>query len=186
MRKDFVNCRTLIYGVDGELLANVKILDHNSSENTIKVQNLPALAGKKKCELLILTAPKPYSYKGTIHKTSVNKSDTGRLIRLYQELEVENRSEPRYSVNMLTNIEGLIFDDTVYKMHTPLAVQLINISKGGMRLRSVYNALAIGNRFHINVKIGGSDAMLTAEVANITDNETDYSEFGCYFADIGS
>jgi len=53
-------------------------------------------------------------------------------------------------------------------------------------LRAIYNALAIGNRFHINVKIGGSDAMLTAEVANITDSGTDYSEFGCCFADINS
>jgi len=186
MRKDYVNCRTLIYGVDGELLANVKILDHDSNENTIKVQNLPALDGKKKCELLILTAPKPYTYKGTIHKTSVNKSDTGMLIRLYQEQEAENRKEPRYSINMLTNIEGLIFNDAVHKMHTPLAVELINISKSGMRLRSKYNALAIGNRFHVNVRISGSDAMLTAEVINITDSKTDHSEFGCHFVDTGS
>ena len=186
VKKDFVNCRTLIYDEDGAILANVKILDHDSNENTIKVQNLPALDGRKKCELLVLTAPKPYTYKGTIHKTSVNKSDSGRLIRLYQEQEAENRKEPRYSINMQTNIEGLIFDDTVYDMHTPLAVELINISKSGMRLRSKYNALAIGNRFHVNVRISGSDTMLTAEVTNITDSKTDYSEFGCYFVDIGN
>jgi len=183
VRKDFVNCRTLIYDEDGELLANVKILAYDSNENTIKVQNLPALDDKKICELLILTAPKPYLYKGTIHKTSINKSDSGRLIRLYREQEAENRKEPRFSTNILTKIDALIFNNTVYKLHTALTVQLINISKGGMRLRSKYNALAIGNRFPINVKIGDSDTMLTAEVINITDSETDYSEFGCHFVD---
>jgi len=184
VRKDFVNCRTLIYDeVDGEFLANAKILVYDSNENSIKVQNLPALDGKKKCELVILTAPKPYSYKGTIHKTSINKSDSGRLIRLYRGQETENRREPRYSTNILTRIEALIFDSAVYKLHTALAVQMINISKGGLRLRSKYNALAIGNRFPINVKIGDSETMLTAEVTNITDSETDYSEFGCHFVD---
>ena len=181
MRKDYVSCRTLIYDEDGEFLTNAKILDHDSNENTIKVQNLPALDSRKKCELIILTAPKPYSYKGTIHKTSINKADSGKLIRLYKEKEAENRREPRYSTNILTRIEALIFDSTVYKMHTAIAVQLINISKGGLRLRSKYNALAIGNRFPVKVKIGDSNTMLMAEVTNITDSETDYSEFGCYF-----
>jgi len=186
VRKDFVNCRTLIYDEDRALLANVKILDYDSNENTIKVQNLPTLDSRKKCELVILTAPKPFSYKGTIHKTSINKSDSGKLIRLYQGREEENRREPRYSTNILTRIEALIFDGIIYKLHTALAVQLINISKGGMRLRSKYNALAIGNRFPIIVKIGDSETMLTAEVTNITDSETDYSEFGCHFVDIDS
>jgi len=183
VRKDFVSCRTLIYDEDGEFLANAKILVYDSNENTIKVQNLPALDGRKKCELVILTAPKPFSYKGTIHKTSINKSDSGKLIRLYRGQETENRHEPRYSTNILTRIEALIFDNTIYKLHTALAVQMINISKGGMRLRSKYNALAIGNRFPIKVKIGDSDTLLMAEVTNITDSETDYSEFGCHFVD---
>jgi len=181
VRKDYVSCRTLIYDEDGEFLTNAKILDHDSNENTIKVQNLPALNSRKKCELVILTSPKPYSYKGTIHKTAINKSDAGKLIRLYQKREAENRRDPRYSTNILARIEALIFNNTVYKLHTAMAVQLINISKGGLRLRSKYNALAIGNRFPINVKIGDTDTMLTAEVTNITDSKTDYSEFGCHF-----
>ena len=183
MRKDFSNCRALIYDEDGELLASVRILAYDRIENTIKVQNLPALDSKKKCEVLILATPRPYMYKGTIYKTPINKADSGKLIRLYREKATENRSEPRYKIDLLTNIEDMVFNETAHKMHTPLGVQLINISKNGMRLRSQYNALALRNRFIINVKIGGSDTHLTAEVVDISNSTTEHSEFGCVFVE---
>ena len=163
------------------LIATVKILSYDREENSIEVQSEPILDMVKKCELIILTDPLPYAYKGTIHKPVINKSDSSKLIRLYQENRKENRSETRYKISLSTSADSLIFKGEPYNLHTPLDVQVVDISKSGLRLRSKLNAFADGNSFHIQLKIGGTHTKMLVEVINTIDYAPYYSEYGCRF-----
>jgi len=181
MKTDFVACNALIYNEDRDLIANVKILEHDRYENSILIKSLPVLNSLKRCELMILTAPAPYIYKGTIHKTSINQAETGKRIRLFNENITENRSELRYKINSSTSIDELIFDGRAYRMHTQMGIQLMNISRSGVRFRAKPNAFTFGNRFQIRINTGGGDTVLLAEVVNTMNAPLDHSEYGCRF-----
>ena len=177
--KDFTNCNVLIYDEEDNLLINTQIWEHDVVERSIVIQDYPELANIKRCKLLVLTAPMPYSYLGTIHKHSFQK-----LIRLYEENMEENRKEIRYKIDLQGNIENLVYDKKSYALLTALEVQVVNISKSGMRIYAKDNTLNVGATFQININIGGNDKLLTGKVANSRFMPPDHSEYGCRLINI--
>jgi hypothetical protein len=175
LSKDFKECNVLIYDVEGNLLVNAEIWEHNIKERYIVVQDWPELAGVSRCKLLILTAPMPYSYLGTIHKRSFEK-----LIKLYDEHMEENRKEIRYKTDLPGNIENLVYDWTSYPLHKALEVQIVNISRNGIRIQAKDNTLNVGDIFQINIKISGNDKLLMGKVANYRYISQDHCEYGCF------
>jgi hypothetical protein len=173
MQKDFLNCNALIYDEAGELLANALIIEYDKAVNSIVVLDMFSSITAKTCDVLIPMAPKPYAYRGQIQ----GKGDR-KVIRLSQEKTRDNRKDPRYKVDLPALIEGLIYDSKMFAMQTPLEVRLLDISKDGMKFRSVFNALAVGHVFQIRLKIGGNDKILAAEVVFSKDSPPS-SEYGC-------
>jgi len=174
MPKAFKDCNAFIYDGNGDLMANVDILEHDDEEQFIVVPDAPALIIDKLCEVVIMTEPAPHTYKGSIHKSGGRKR-----VRLYKGVETENRKEPRYKIDVPANIIRLIYNGELHTMLTPVAARLINISRGGMRFRSVLNALSKGDRFQISVKgTGGNDKLLIADVVFRADTP-EHSEYGC-------
>ena len=181
MRREFENCNVLIYNDKGDLLANVKILDYDWREKSIVVKNIPILANVRHCDLLILSSPAPFSYKGTMYQNY----DGNKAIKIYQEKEQENRKEMRYKVNLPASIRNFIYDGKDYPLSTPLDVEIVNISKSGMRFRSKPNAFEKGNKFHISMKLGDNEKTLTAEIVNHLNISADLTEFGCRLVELG-
>jgi c-di-GMP-binding flagellar brake protein YcgR len=180
--KDFTNCNAFLYDDKGDLLANVKIMEHNIIENYIVVldtvyiltnKQSPLTAGTL-CDVLIPMAPIPYAYKGRIQKGSDRKR-----IMLFDQAEKESRKETRYKVDVPATIEGLFYDGEYFALRDNLKARLINISKGGMRFSSVPNALALGNTFQIRMRIGDNDKVLTAAVVFYKEFPPDTAEYGC-------
>jgi len=171
---DFDGCNAILYDEEGKQLAIVKIEKYDGSENTIKVFADPALLVGALCDVLILTAPVPYTYKGRIHDLGHYK-----LIRLFKGKSMCKRREVRYSVDLPASIDGLIYDDRIYPLQKKLDARLINISKSGVRFRTDYNALTVGGRVRMRMKVGDDEKSLTADVVFRTDNPPDCSEFGC-------
>ena len=174
MQRNFNDCNALIYDTEGVQVASVKIKQYHKQENYIELQDSHALISGKQYEVLILTTPMPYVYHGRFQKLGGEM-----VIRLYKEKRRENRRETRYKVNLRTHISCLIYDEKLHSLHTPLKAQLLNISKSGMRFRAVYNALTVGNKFQMHMRIGNDDKVLTAEVVFCLDSPPEYSEFGC-------
>lgn len=174
MPKDFNNCNALIYDPEGNQVASVKIKQHHKLENYIELQDSHELVTGAQYEVLILTTPLPYVYHGRFQRLGGEM-----VIKLFRESRKENRRETRYNVNLPTFIASLVYEDKLHPLHTPLKTQLINISKSGMRFRSVYNALTVGNKLQMHMKIGDDDKVLTAEVIFCVDSPPDFSEFGC-------
>jgi hypothetical protein len=174
LHRDFTKCNVLIYDERNNPLVNVKIWEYNEKESYIVVQDWPELAGVERCKLLILTAPAPYSYIGIVRKRGLDK-----LIKLYEEHMEENRREIRYKTDLPGSIESLIYNGKSYPLHTMLDVRITDISKGGMRILARDNTLIVDDRFHIHVKIGENDKLLTGKVVNSRDTPPETSEYGC-------
>ncbi|MCL2030290.1 MAG: PilZ domain-containing protein [Oscillospiraceae bacterium] len=174
MPRDYGKCIVLIYDDAKNQLAGVEIAEHDDVENRIKVHGLPRLPTETVYELLILTEPTPRAYKGRVHNY-----DRHTIFSLYRGQDSENRQETRYAIDAAARIESLVFDGTLYPLHTPLEARLVNISTGGMRIRTRFNALFDGNRFQIKIKIKDTDKLLISDVVYRKDTPPDSSEFGC-------
>ena len=90
----------------------------------------------------------------------------------------EQRSSARYDVNGTVSVIAYLFEGKAYKLHTPQEAWLINISKGGMRIRMKPNSLIIDDMVHISLQIGNKQRILNAHVVNLNNTEEN-SEYGC-------
>ena len=178
IRKNFSGCTAIIYDEGNNLLANVKIENHRLSENSIIVPDLEVFKAGMLCHMLIMTAPIPYTYQGRIHKRGRQK-----VITLFKGETLENRKDTyRYKSDMPAKVITMIFNGKEYILHTPAEGRILNISKGGMRLRTIYNALNPGDCFKSHIEGGGVDMKISAEVVGRSDLQDDkFSEFSCKF-----
>jgi len=174
---DYTDCSVLIYDTSGNHLGNTIVTYYDKTSLRIEVQATPpALNAGDLCKLLILSAPTPYEYFGRVLKESSN-----RAIALYKGQVKESRGATRYRVNFTAIVENLVCEGRAYPLHTPLEVMLLNISKSGVRFRTLFYALSDGDRFQMRMKISDNEKMLIAEVTNHIDNGAESSEYGCHF-----
>lgn len=170
---DFTGYHANIYDENGDYKGNINISHFDKQEKTIEVPDLPEnIIGK--CEVVILTAPTPFAFKGTVRKFGGTK-----LIALYEGHSKEQRKTTRYKTSLPGVIEHLVFDEKRYRLHSPMSLQIINISKRGLRLRGKTNDLIKGLRPRIRINVGKGDQILTADVMNVMNKDDDVAEFGC-------
>lgn len=171
---NFAGCAAYVYNAEGALLTEVKIYDHDSETNTIRVSDSSVLSVNLRCELLVLTSPTPFSFSGIVRLTR-----SGTTITLFKGKERENRCSTRYALNSKAVIAEYICDGKAYSLHTPITVDLINISVNGIRIRARFNTLSANDLFNMQLKMGERDKVLTARVVNLKNNERENSEYGC-------
>jgi len=178
--ENHTGCAILIYDINGNHLGNTLITHHDKTTMRIQVQVVPpALDVGVECTLLILSSPTPCEYHGRLTIDSGKK-----VIALYRGRERENRGATRFAVNSPAVIENLICNGKAYRLHTPVNVELMNISKSGVRFRAQNNALSDGDRFQMRMRISESEKLLIADAIHHVDlNKA--SEYGCRFL-IGS
>ena len=176
MVNNFLNCTAIVYNDKGGLLANTKVVMHDVQNNLVELQGLPDFTGDKRCTLLIFSTPSPFFYNGTMYMDGRSK-----LVKLYNEKKADKRKEPRFNIDLPAKIENLIYDGIKYPLHTPLDIRLVDISKNGMRFRSVFNALSKGDIFQMRMGNASSDIILIARIINRTDVTPENSEFRCFF-----
>jgi len=181
LSSDYTGCSVMLYDTLGKHLSNTKVISYNKNTLRIEVQETPSsLSIGLTCRLLILSSPAPCEYQGRVLKEGAKL-----IIALHHGLEKENRGTTRYKIHSPSLIEHLICAGRAYPLHTPLAVELINISKSGVRFRAPLNSLSDGDRFQMSIKINDNEKVLISEVTNHTDKEAGYAEYGCHFL-IGS
>ena len=182
LRKDHTGNTVLIYDSYGNHIKDTVVASHDKVEQHMQVRSMPAeLNVNDDCRLFILTSPKPYEYQGKVRKIA------GKLhIALFQGHEMENRAATRYSVNTQAIIDALFVDGKLYKLHTEIEVELINISTGGVRFRAPLFSFNVGNTFQMHLVISGNRKELITQVLNHVDKEPDSSDYGCRFLDKSS
>jgi len=174
---DYTSCSILIYDEAGNHLGNTKVMSYNMNTLRIEVEEPPReLSIGSVCRMLILSLPSPCEYEGRVTKEGARIT-----IALFHGHEKENRTDKRYKINAPALIENLICDGRPYKLHTPLNITLLNISRSGMRFRAPYNSLSDGDRFQLRIKINDNEKLIIADVVNHLDNEHETSDYGCVF-----
>ena len=174
---DFTGCSVLIYDEEGTHLCDTTVTYYDKKTLIIGVEESPAgLDEGDACRLLILTSPAPCVYRGRI--ILIGKS---KLVAMYDGKKREKREDSRYTVKLPAIIENYICDDKVYPLHTHIAVEMIDISKNGARLRMPSYALSTGDKFRMSVRINNRYRNVIAEVKNHTHSGTEAYEYGCRF-----
>ena len=173
MLPDFNGCAVYIYDLSGKLLAKTSVVEHNTANSAIDVSFVPDLADQSKYNLLILHAPSPYAFTCIC----VAKDDITTLLLVDGDVK-EQRSDSRYEMNGTVNVLAYLYEGKAFKLLTPLEAGLVNISKGGMRLRMKLNSLSIDDVIHVSLNIGDNRRVLSAHVVNL-NNTDDYAEYGC-------
>ena len=173
MLPDFNGCAVYIYDLSGKLIAKTTVVLHNTANSAIDVSFVPELADQSKYNLLILHAPSPYSFTCVC----VAKGDVTTLLLVDGDVK-EQRSDFRYEMSGTVNVLAYLYEGKAFKLLTPIAAGLVNISKGGMRLRMKPNSLSIDDMIHVSLDIGDKRRILNAHIVNL-DNADDYAEYGC-------
>lgn len=177
LKCDYTGCPVIVYDEAGNRLCDTTVTYYDNKRLRIEIEDpLANLGASDACRLLILTKPTPCEYKGRIIQAGQRK-----LIVIFDGKESEKREDSRYTVRLPAFIESYICDDLIYPLHTPLAVEMINISKNGARLLMPEYALSIGDRFWMCVRINNMYKSIIAEVKNQTPAEAEASEYGCRF-----
>lgn len=174
MNKDFSECNVIVYDNEKKVLVNVEILEHIADENMIVVENVKELVEGTLCSLLILATPTPYAYDGRIRTYNRRK-----IIALFNGEAKESRKDIRYMVDLPVHIVSLIHDGKPYPMHKEVSANLVNISRGGIRIRTAFNALSYDDRFQMRLNPEYTGKMLAAEVIHRFDEPPEYSEYNC-------
>ena len=129
---DFTGCSVLIYDGAGNQLGSSTAVSYSRSSLRLELEKIPPSLGiGSVCRLLILTSPSPCEFQGR-----VNKDGSKKVIAMYFGQEKENRGSTRYKVNYKAMIENMVFNGRAYTLHTPVEVDIINISQSGVRFNT--------------------------------------------------
>ena len=166
-------CVAYLYNESGDLLLRTTVSAYDPLKNSIEIDEAPELTDKSRYNLLILTEPSPHKYSCIAEI----KNDRVRL-KIFNGEKKELRSSVRHTVNGRVKITAYLFEGKAYKLHTPQEALLVNISKGGVRLRMKANSLTIDDLVHINIQTGETQKILPALVVNMFSPDEN-AEYGC-------
>ena len=174
MTNNFNGCVVLVYNNEGNQIAQTSVLDLRLSDETIMVSDLPFNINEE-FDIIILTTPTPVTSKARMIKHMQGIS----TLRLSQSRLSEKRKEARYPVDIQAAVMDMLFDNVLYPLHTPVGVNLINLSKNGTRLSARNYTMLEGDFLRIRLKIGANNQIWTLHVVNQLDRDSESSEYGC-------
>ena len=176
IKLNYVGCDVLLHNEEGAYIQRCEIEYYDKRRYHMMLRGgVPeALANDEKCSLLILTEPAPREYKGIVQKNSLE-----RYLLLYRGKTKENRLTDRFKVDFAGQILSLIRHEEIYDLHNPVKATVINISRSGLRIATLANALRAGDRIQLMVNFEDSEKRMLAIVTNQQDREENISEYGC-------
>jgi len=173
MPVDFKGCSVYVYDLSGGLVVKTTVLGHSLANSAITLPMLPELEDQTKYNLMILCDPSPYSFSCI----SDIKDSIVTFVLIKGDVR-EQRSHVRYAMSGTVSVVDYLHEGKAFALHTPQDAGLVNISKGGMRLRMKPNSLSLDDMVHICLDIGEKTRVLCAHVVNLF-NADDNAEYGC-------
>ena len=174
MSANLNECVVYIYNNDGSLAVESIVIEHDAATNTIVIDSTPALIDKTQYNLMILTPSAPYSFSGLV---DIRKNQL--TIKLFRGEIKEKRGDTRHKISGEAEVTAYLWGGNVFKLHSPLKANLLNISKNGIRISMGFNSMSVGDVIHIRMQIQGMKRNLTALVVNNVDNDRESSDYGC-------
>ena len=178
LRNNIVGSPVMIYDNRGNTLATTEVIKFNKNEMRIEVSSVPdTLKVGSVYDILIICPPTPWEYKCRILGIGYKKE-----LALFHGKTKESRGAQRFKVEFPAGIEAFVCDGQIFKMHQPITVKVVNISRTGFRFIASHNTLVSGDIFHMRMKISpNNEKQLEAEVINASVRQDLTAEFGCRF-----
>jgi len=177
---DYTGCSVLIYDGSDNHVGSSEAISYDRDTLRMRVQDLPSsFKTGDSCRVLILSSPKLCEYQATIVTEGAVK-----YIAMFKGREAERREAIRHKLTAPATITKLIYNGKPYLLHTPVKVEMINISTGGVRFRAPFFTITEGDRFQLHLKIGGVMKALIADVVNQMDGSSVLADYGCCFVNI--
>jgi len=176
LKDDYTGYTVLIYSPDGDFLCEGVISSYDKKMQWIELRNTfpPSLNKDDICPLLIMTSPSPCEYKGRVVKDGWKY-----VFAIFKGKEKESRRMARYKVSFPATIEGLIIDGDTFPLYENLTVNIVNISRTGLRFSAPINSLLVGDKFLLRMSAVDNDRLYTAVVVNSINKDSEVSEYGC-------
>lgn len=174
LNDNYSGCTVLIYDENGDYHSTTQVAEHDKSRMLLTPERMPDIHEGVEIRLFILSHPMPCEYKGRIVRIG-----SRREIALFSGMETEHRQAVRHKVDMTAQIEGITKNGVVVQQGTPIDVHILNISLTGLRMQAAPNNLEQDSEFHLRLRIGDNDQIITAQVLNIRQAEDGHEEYGC-------
>ena len=95
----------------------------------------------------------------------------------------DKRKDTRHKADFKSSVDALIYDGDTYPLFNPISVNVVEISKSGIRFNAPSNTFTVGDNFTMQIKLNENDKSFTALVVNITTKDDDDCEYGCLLTD---
>jgi len=173
-KRTYEGATATVYTPEGEQLCRSIVREHDASRQHITLDSTPAKIELNELYTVLIM------YNNTPHEYSsrVAKSGTGFVFMLFKGRQKEGRQHTRYAVNADAYIDLLFRDDEYYELLEHLPVNVVDISKSGMRFIAPINTLLKDDRFSLQIKLGDEVKLFDAIVANVRKKEHE-EEYGC-------
>ena len=100
-----------------------------------------------------------------------------------EEKAWEKRKGVRHKADFQSSINALICDGDTYPLFAPILINVVDISKSGIRFNAPHNTFLVGDKFTVQVKLKEDYKFFAAMVINIMEKDSDESEYGCLLTD---
>ncbi len=176
----YSNLSVIIHDKYGNQITRSNIISYKSDELVMEISSsLPRdLLNEQVSVLIIKASEKPYEYGGVIRRITPESS----FISLYKGKEKEGRSAKRYKFESPAVIDNLVFDTEYSPLHTPIRVDVVNISSSGILFNAKPDYFALNSLLSIKLKIGEKETRLIGEVISSQNkSDSEDSEYACKF-----
>ena len=163
----------------GELLAETKVLDYERQKRVIVVDGR-GFSGEDSVRVAMLII----SSRHMIECSGIARPMAGRdrwEIPLYHVQVKENRSSHRYAVTAPAKVLDLSLSGRLIPLDEPLIVTILNVSTGGVLIRTADSNLVVGSSFRIALTINGRETIVRSKVVRELTGEKGERQLGCTF-----
>ncbi len=181
--KDFTGCYAEIFDVDsGETLDRARIILHDKKFHIIKVESnaKKEILKRVRIQVVIFSNKNPIQFNGTARKSM---GFTAVEIALFQGKEKEGRRHGRFDVHIDGIIDAVKTKTQTLSIARPIDVEVINVSVGGILVKTYPYCLSVGSAFRVKIEVNGNKREFNCEVKRILGQQTTSWQYGCEFID---
>lgn len=178
---DFAGYKAIIYDDAHEKTiaeATIVSFDREQYSAVVRTSKPMGEATRERLSILILCEDSVFECKGNVRKQTGGRQ---LEIALFQGRIKNDRAAVRYTLSAPATVENLMIGGRLIPLHTPVEVDVINLSAAGMLIGAQVPLLNIGTAFQLKLSVADRETVIHAQVVRINVIQADHIEYGCRF-----
>ena len=177
-QKGLKDCRVIVKDLQRDItVADTHIIDYDPVTNSIWIH--PPAQGLSADGALGVLIFEPQGLREYAGRPTRGVMENQIEIRLSRGKPKEERSSRRYAFQMEGVVKGIRVMEKDIPLRKPIAAQGVNISAGGILLRSLRSSFRPCDRFKLYTTLNGKRCDLVCEVVRLQNGTLHSEEYGC-------